>query len=123
MSRTPQWHSAQTRRRADARLRRLTRFAALMATGATVAIGVVAAREHPGSSASSDTVPTQAPTTSAPSTSTTLPASTAPTSQPDAGGSSRSTSSSTIASPPTTTTTSPRTTTTRPVVTSGGTSQ
>ena len=48
MKSTRQSHSPETRRRANASLRLLTRIAALAATGATVAIGVVVAKEHPG---------------------------------------------------------------------------
>jgi hypothetical protein len=66
VSSAPRRNSPETRGRADARLRRLTRVAALLATGATVAIGVVVAKEHPGASATSPTVPAQNPT--APST-------------------------------------------------------
>ena len=102
MSPTPQSNSPATRQHADARLRRLTRAAALVATGATIAIGVVVAKEHPGASAPSKTAPVQVPSTTSPSTAT-------PTSP----------------SPPTTTTTTsaPTKTKSAPIVTSGGTSR
>ncbi len=61
MSSTPQSNSPETRRHTDARLRRLTRAAALAATGATIAIGVVVAKEHPGASTPSKTVPARGP--------------------------------------------------------------
>ena len=76
-------NSPETRRRAATRLRRLTGFAILLATGGTVVIGVAVANEHPGASTSSATTPTPVPTTSPPSTSTTVtppPTTTSPTS-------------------------------------------
>ena len=44
----PSSDTPETRRRADVLLRLLTRSAVLGATGATIAIGVVVAKEHPG---------------------------------------------------------------------------
>lgn len=73
MSAAPRFNSPETRGRADARLRRVTRAAALLAAGATAAIGVVVAKEHPGASATSPTVPAQNPSASRPSTTTTSP--------------------------------------------------
>lgn len=96
MSSAPRFNSPETRGRADARLRRLTRAAALLATGATVAIGVVVAKEHPGTSATSPTVPAQNP------------------SVPSASG---------TTTPPRTTTSPPTPTRSLPVVTSGGTAR
>ena len=127
---SPPDNSPEARQRADARLRRLTRSAAVLATGATFAIGVVVAKEHPGASAPSTPGPVEAPGTSVPTTSTlgssttttAPPPSTSPTSS--IVGSSPGTSAPTTTPPPPTTTTSPpTTTTTRPVITSGGTSR
>ncbi len=67
---SPPDNSPEARQRADARLRRLTRSAAVLATGATFAIGVVVAKEHPGASAPSTPGPVEAPGTSVPTTST-----------------------------------------------------
>jgi hypothetical protein len=103
MSSKPQFNSPETRQLADARLRRLTRTAALVATGAAIAIGVVVAKEHPGASAPSKQVPLRPPAST--------PTSSAP----------RARSGST--SPTTTTTSPPTKTRSRPVVTSGGTSR
>jgi hypothetical protein len=114
-------YSPDTRRRAAASLRILTRLAAVAATGATVVIGIVVSKEHPGASASG-AAPLQTPTTSttvAPTT-TTSPLATTPTSSDLGAGLSSPTTTTTL--PPTTTTTSPpTTTTTRPVATSGAT--
>jgi cytoskeletal protein RodZ len=120
----PSSDSPETRRRANALLRLLTRSVVLVATGATIAIGVVVAKEHPGASASSNPVPSQAPITSTPSTSTTTtsPPITTPTSS-DPGSASTYQAPTTTTSPPTTTTLPPTTTTTPPVVTSGATSR
>lgn len=129
MSSTRQSHSPETRRRANASLRLLTRIAALAATGATVAIGIVVAKEHPGGTASNAS-PVQAPTrptTSAATPSTTTTVTSPPTTTPTSSGqgeTSGSASPTTTTSPPTTTTIlPPTTTTTRPVATSGGTSR
>ena len=73
MSSPPRFNSPETRWRANARLRRVTRAAALLATGATIAIGVVVAKEHPGASASSGAVPAQNPSESSTSVPTTSP--------------------------------------------------
>ena len=97
-------HSPDTRRRAAASLRFLTRLAAVAATGATVVIGIVVAKEHPGASASGS-APLQTPSTSttvAPTTTTTPPTTTPTSSDLGAGSSSPTT---TTTSPPTTTTT------------------
>jgi len=51
----------------------VTRAAALLAAGATVAIGVAVAKEHPGASATSPAVPAQNPSASRASTTTTSP--------------------------------------------------
>ena len=120
----PSSDSPETRRRADVLLRLLTRFAVLGATGATIAIGVVVAKEHPGASASFNPVPAQVPTTSTSNTSTptTLPPTTTPTSS-DPGSASPSPAPTTTTSPTTTTTLPPTTTTTPPVATSGATSR
>jgi hypothetical protein len=101
-------HSPETRRRANVRVRRLTRASFVAATGATALIGAVVAKEHPAKSASAllPSTTTTTPTTSSPS----LPS---------------SPSTTTVqTTPTTTTTTSPlTTTTTRPIVTSGATSR
>jgi hypothetical protein len=114
-------HSTDTRRRAATSLRFLTQLAAVAATGATVAIGIVVAKEHPGGTASGS-VPLQTSSTSttvAPTT-TTSPPTTTPTSSNLGAGSSSPTTTTTV--PPTTTTIAPpTTTTTRPVATSGAT--
>ena len=52
MKSTRHVHSPDTRRRAATSLRFLTRLAAVAATGATVVIGLVVAKEHPGATAS-----------------------------------------------------------------------
>ena len=81
--------SPDTRRSAEASLRFLTRLAVVVATGATVVVGIVVAKEHPGSSASVSS-PSQSPSTSttvAPTTSTT-PSTTSPTSSDLGAGSS-----------------------------------
>ena len=89
---------------------------------ATVAIGVVVAKEHPGASGSS-TAPAAVP--AAPTTaSTTTTTTTAPPTTTTPSASPGSTAPTTTTLPPTTTTTlPPTTTTTLPVVTSGGTSR
>jgi cytoskeletal protein RodZ len=92
-------HSPESRERADVLVRRLTRSAVLVATGATVLVGVIVAKEHPGASAgarATETTLPRHPTTSTP----TAPSKSSPTSS----------------RPPTTTTR-------RPVATSGGTSR
>jgi hypothetical protein len=94
VSAAPRLNSPETRGRVEARLRRLTRAAVLLATGAAVAIGVVVAKEHPGASAPSPTAPAQSPSASSHST-TPSPITVAP----------------------------PTRTRSRPVVTSGGTSR
>jgi len=96
VSSAPRLNSPEARGRVDGRIRRLTRVAALLATGATVAIGVVVAKEHPGASAPSPTAPAQDPSASSHSTTTT---------------------------PSPITVTPPTRTRSRPVVTSGGTSR
>ena len=50
MSPPNQQSTPPTRERGQARVRQLTRGAALLATGATVAIGIVVAHDHPGAS-------------------------------------------------------------------------
>ena len=95
--------SPRTRARAQARIRRLTGLAVVLAGGATVCIGLVVAKEHPGTSAGSNPSATTPPTTAVP------------------GGT--ATPSSPVTAPTTTVTGPPTTTTTRPVVTSGGTSR
>jgi hypothetical protein len=116
-------HTPDTRRRAATSLRYLTRFAAVAATGATVVIGIVVAKEHPGASASGNTplqTPSTSTTTTVAPTTTTSPNTTEPTSSDLGAGSSSATTTTTL--PPTTTTTAPpTTTTTRPVATSGAT--
>jgi hypothetical protein len=123
MKSTRHVHTPDTRRHAATSLRFLTRLAAVAATGATVVIGIVVAKEHPGASASSSAPPLQTPSTSttvAPTTTTSPPTSTPASSDLGAGSSSPTTTTTTL--PPTTTSTSPpTTTTTRPVATSGGT--
>jgi hypothetical protein len=98
MRRRHQQNSPEGRERADVRLRRLTRSAVLLATGATAVIGVVVAKEHPGASAATSTSnePSTTPTTT-------------PTTSPASGGTS------------TPVTQAPTTTTSPPVVNSGGT--
>jgi hypothetical protein len=108
----------RARAKAQARIRRLTRTAIVVAGGATAFMGVTVAREHPGGSAPSSLPPSPAPApTPAPaSTTTTAPLPTAPA--PAGAPVSPSTT------PPTTpATVPPTTTTTRPAVTSGGTSR
>src|ERR1700722_9585629 len=116
-----QAQSPDTRRRAATSLRFVTQLAAVAATGATVVIGIVVAKEHPGATASGS-APLQTPSTSttvAPTT-TTSPTTTTPTSPSLGAGSSSPTTTTTL--PPTTTTIAPpTTTTTRPVATSGAT--
>jgi hypothetical protein len=121
MKSTRHVHSPDTRRRAVTSLRFLTRLTAVAATGATVVIGIVVAKEHPGGTASVS-APLQTPSTSttvAPTT-TTLPPTTTPTSSTLGAGSLSPTTTTTL---PTTTTTvaPPTTTTTQPVATSGAT--
>jgi hypothetical protein len=91
MTTSPRHHSPETRQRADARLRRLTRSAAVIATGATIAIGVLVAKEHSGASASSNTGQRQVQTISTPGTSTTTSPPTTTTTRPvvTSGGTSR----------------------------------
>jgi cytoskeletal protein RodZ len=99
MKHPDQENSPESRERADVRLRRLTRSAALAAVGATALIGAVVAKEHPGASSGASTTGTadpQAPVTSTP----TAPSKSSPTSSQ-----------------------TPTATTRRPVATSGGTSR
>jgi cytoskeletal protein RodZ len=122
MKSTRHIHSPETRRRAATSLRFLTRLTAVAATGATVVIGVVVAKEHPGGIASGS-APLQTPSTSttvAPTT-TTSPPTTTPTSSSLGADSSSSTTTTTTLPPTTTTIAPPTTTTTRPVATSGAT--
>jgi hypothetical protein len=96
MTAPPPAPSPESRHRADARLRRLTRSVVLAAAGATALLGVVVAKEHPGAAPAPGSTPVPPTTTPAPTP-----------------------SSGTVTSTPRPT--APTTTTTRPVVTSGGT--
>ena len=112
------------RRRADARVRLLTRAAVLAATGATALIGVVIAKEHPGVSAASDATRSGGSSTSGTSTSTSTTSTSTTTTGSSGTSDTQATTTPTTSKPTTTTTTShPTTTTTQPVVTSGGTSR
>jgi hypothetical protein len=110
-----------SRQRAQATIRRLTSTAIVAAAGVTTLMGVVVAREHPGSAnaAAPENTPANAPpsSTTVPQVApTTVPQVSTPPVAPNPG--------TTVTQPPTTTTSEPpTTTTTRPAVTSGGTSR
>lgn len=111
-------HTPADRDRARAWLRTLTRGTVVAATGATVAIGVVVSRDHPGASAgsagTSSGVASTTSTTASPTTTTTTGAGTS--------GSGDATTTTTTPATTTTTTTAPTRTTSPAHVTSGATS-
>ncbi len=100
----------ETRAKAQARVRRLTRGAVLAAAGLTALIGVVVAEEHPGSSSP----PKESGT--AGSTSNTSNTGTSNTGSSGSGSTSDTTTTTTAGS------SAPTSTSSRPTVTSGGTS-